>query len=128
MPRDPNAPKPTVPQLFARLEAALNARPIEELAKIGGEITFVVVDGDPIHWTVVREGDVVRILPRNSLWPVCRIGMQRKVLRWMLEGTLDVAKAFEERRLAVEGDHEALRRFAAWRRFAACFAPTDAPA
>ncbi|MBI3180901.1 MAG: SCP2 sterol-binding domain-containing protein [Myxococcales bacterium] len=100
-----------VPAAFRRLEAALRERPLSDFAAVGGEVAFIVRGAKPSHWRVTSLGGQVLIQPGNPPFPVFTIGIQPRALGKLAEGTLDVARAFREKRLVVEGDLEALGRF-----------------
>jgi hypothetical protein len=101
---------------FATLQRVLNTQP-EKFAKVGGDVAFYVKGAKPASWYVTNLGGAVLIREGNSPFPLCTVGINTDALTWLVEGTLDVAKAFRKRRLAVEGDLEALGRFVE------CFAP-----
>lgn len=95
---------------FATLERLLQAN-AGRFAKVGGDVAFYVKDARPPHWQVTSVGGMVVVRPGNPPFPVVTIGIVPQALAWLVEGTLDVAKAFRKKRLAVEGDFEALARF-----------------
>lgn len=120
----PDAPPPeqlrTVEASFARMQDVLvGAGPA--FAKVGGDVAFYVRGAKPPWWHVTSLGGHVMIRPGNTAFPVCTIGIIPEALSWFVDGTLDVEKAFRKKRLAVEGDLEALGRFVA------CFSEQSSP-
>lgn len=99
-----------------RMEAVLAARPVQMMQRVGGEVELVVVTPHGRQaWHVAALGKVIRVAPSPapSGAPALRIGVEMRALRRLVEGTLDVKRAFAERLLAVEGSAVALERFVA---------------
>jgi hypothetical protein len=85
---------------------------------VGGEVALAIVGHEPRDHTIRIGADgIVEIVAEAAKAPVVTIGIKPKALFWLLEGTLDVPKAFERKRLALEGDPKAMQRFAE------CFTP-----
>jgi hypothetical protein len=114
----PEKKKRDVPELLARLERALRDRPLL-FQRVGGELALEIVGHEPSHFTVRAKGGVVEIVQEKCARPIATIGIKPAALEWLIEGTLDVERAFETHRLAVEGDKSALGRFAQ------CFTPSS---
>lgn len=95
---------------FARLQELLNQSP-QRFAEVGGDVAFYVRGGRPPWWQVTAMAGQVLVKPGNPAFAVVTIGLIPEALVWLAEGTLDVAKAFKHKRLAVEGDALALARF-----------------
>jgi len=109
---------PTVPELLDALRGALKDRALQ-FSRVGGEIALVIVGHEPPDHTVrLSKRGVVEIVEGKAKAPIATIGIKPSALAWLIEGTLDVERAFEKRRLAVEGDVAALGRFAE------CFRPS----
>ena len=109
---DSTAPLRTVEDAFARMQEVLVASG-PAFAKVGGDVAFYVRGAKPPWWQVTSMGGHVLIRPGNPAFPVFTIGIIPEALSWFVDGTLDVEKAFRKKRLAVEGDLEALARFVA---------------
>ena len=113
--------RPTSEETAAFIETlarVLSSRPVAVFERVGGEVALVVVGHSPEAWIVwVGDAKTVEVVPGTSVKPIVKIGIKPSALRWLLEGTLNVERAFETRRLAVEGDLGALARFAQ------CFLP-----
>ncbi len=101
---------PKVTEAFAKLRDAVDPA---GFARVGGDVAFVVKGAKPAAWQVTSLGGHVQIRPGNAPFPVCTIGIIPEALLWLVEGTLDVQRAFAKKRMAVEGDLEALGRFVA---------------
>lgn len=114
--RPQKQPALNVEEAFARLTALLQGRP-REFAAVGGDVAFFVKGHKPSKWQVTSLGGAVVIRPGNPPFPRFTIGIVPQALSWMAQGKLDVPRAFKEKLMAVEGDLEALARFAA------CFEP-----
>jgi len=108
----------SVEESFGRLYDALKHRGAE-FAKVGGDVAFYVKDAKPPFWQVSSLGGQLVVKPGTPPFPVCTIGLSPPVLSWLVQGTLDVKRNFEKRRLAVEGDLAALALFVK------CFAAED---
>ena len=108
----------TVEQAFERLAEQLQSR-VTQFAKVGGDVAFFVKGHKPSHWQVTSIGGAVVIKPGNPPFPQFTLGIVPEALSWMSQGTLDVPRAFKDKLMAVEGDFEALTRFAA------CFASEE---
>ncbi len=89
-------------------------------ARVGGDVAFYVKGAKPPMWQVSNLGGRVVVKPGTPPFPVCTIGLSPPVLSWLVQGTLDVERNFRQKRLAVEGDLEALKVFVS------CFAPLEA--
>ena len=100
----------SVEEAFGVLHDALQGR-VAEFARVGGDVAFYVIDGKPPGWCVTTVAGHVVVKPGTPAFPVCTIGLSATVLSWLVQGTLDVAKAFRKNRLAVEGDLGALGVF-----------------
>lgn len=111
----------SVEESFGRLYDALKSRGAE-FAKVGGDVAFYVKDAKPPFWQVSSLAGKVVVRPGAPPFPVCTIGLSPPVLSWLVQGTLDVRRNFEKRRLAVEGDLSALALFVK------CFAEEDSSA
>ena len=109
---DSTAPLRTVEDAFARMQDVLGASG-PAFAKVGGDVAFYVRGAKPPWWQVTSMGGHVLIRPGNPAFPVFTIGIIPEALSWFVDGTLDVEKAFRKKRLAVEGDLEAISRFVA---------------
>jgi hypothetical protein len=108
-----------VPALLDALRRALEPRG-PQLARIGGEVELVIVGHDPPRHTVrLGPRGAVELVAAPAAAPIVRIGFVPTALAALVAGTLDAEAAFRDRQLAVEGDLEALARFAA------CFAPAQ---
>src|SRR4051812_25927977 len=105
-------PLPTA-EAFALLEKTLAAQPRELFQRVGGEVAFFVLHGAPERWTVRLDRAGLRIVPEECVAPVLLIGIEPHALTRLVRGTLDVERAMQNRHLIVQGDDEALRRFAA---------------
>jgi hypothetical protein len=102
---------------FAVLQWVMRQRPLAMFQRVGGEVGFAVVFGDDVtDWTVRADGQQVSIVEGRPSSPAVTIGIQLRALRWLVEGTLDVPKAFADHRIAIKGDSEAFAKFVA------CFA------
>ncbi len=109
-PSDAFADELSVEESFGRLYDALKDRSAE-FAKVGGDVAFYVKDAKPPFWQVSALAGQVVVKPGTPPFPVCTIGLSPPVLSWLVQGTLDVRRNFEKRRLAVEGDLSALALF-----------------
>lgn len=109
---DTAAPSLSVEACFERMAKVLSENP-DAFAAVGGDVAFYVRDARPPWWTVTSFGGRVVIQPGNPPFPKFSIGIIPEALAWFVEGSLDVEKAFRKKRLVVEGDLEALARFAA---------------
>lgn len=102
----------SVEDAFARMGEVLRDQG-PAFAKVGGDVAFYVKGAKPPWWHVTSLGGFVVVRPGNTAFPVCSVGLIPEALAWFVEGTLDVEKAFRKKRLAVEGDADALARFVA---------------
>ncbi len=109
----------SVEESFGRLFDALKSRGAL-FARVGGDVAFYVKGAKPPMWQVSNLGGRVVVKPGTPPFPVCTIGLSPPVLSWLVQGTLDVERNFRQKRLAVEGDLEALKVFVS------CFAPLEA--
>ena len=109
----------SVEESFGRLFDALKSRSAQ-FAKVGGDVAFYVKGARPPMWQVSTLAGQVVVKPGTPPFPVCTIGLSPPVLSWLVQGTLDVERNFRQKRLAVEGDLEALSLFVR------CFAPLEA--
>ncbi|MEW5740748.1 MAG: SCP2 sterol-binding domain-containing protein [Myxococcota bacterium] len=116
-PHPPPTLKP-VEQAFARLESVLRAN-AKRFGAVGGDVAFFVKGAKPPSWQVTSLAGEVMIRPGTPPFPVCTIGIADRALPWLVDGTLDVPRAFKERWLVVEGDLDALKRFVR------CLAPPE---
>ncbi len=102
-----------------RLAGLLAAKPGALFRRVGGVVALRVVGHEPEHWSVrLAAAGGVELVPEPAPSPIVTIGLRPSALARLVDGTLDVERAFRERRLAVEGDLQALDRFAA------CFLPS----
>lgn len=103
---------------LAALAHLLASRPAAMFQRVGGEVALIIVGHTPEAWTVrLGSAGTIEVVPGEAARPVVKVGLKPSALRWMLEGSLDVERAFEQKRLAVEGDLQAFSRFAQ------CFQP-----
>lgn len=103
--------KSDVTGLLAQLLRMLTQAPGAPARMVRGEIALVIIGAEPRDWTIdLVEGHEIAIEPRLCAEPLVRIGLTRRILRYLIEGTLDVERAFKEHQLAVEGDFRALER------------------
>jgi hypothetical protein len=113
--------RPTVDEtaeLLEKLARLLASKPPALFRRVGGEVALVIVGHEPPDWCVRLDAQgVVELTPGLAAGPIVKIGLKPSALGWLVAGTLDVERAFREKRLAVEGDLRALERFAQ------CFAP-----
>ncbi len=103
-------PRADVSAAFRKLEQLLRARP-KAFAKVGGDVAFFVKGAEIPNWHLTLVGGEVVARPGIPPFPIVTIGLIADALQWMVEGTLDVERAFKKKRLAVEGDFAALGRF-----------------
>jgi hypothetical protein len=109
---------------LAILLAVIRRGPAVLFQRIGGDVEFVVREGDAIvNWTFTTRPsgahvDLERGKPPGK--PVVRVGIRQGALTRLVQGTLDVEWAFRDRRLAIEGEPTAVQRFCA------CFLPPAA--
>jgi hypothetical protein len=102
----------SVEDSFARMQEVL-VESGPQFARVGGDVAFYVRGAKPPWWHATSLGGHVVIRPGNAAFPVFTVGIIPEALSWFVDGTLDVEKAFRKKRLAVEGDLEALGRFVA---------------
>ncbi len=100
-----------VHESFQRLDQALNACPPGAFEGVGGDVAFFVCGSKPPQWQITALAGQVVVRPGNPAFPVFRVGITARALSYLVQGRLDVARAFREKQLAVEGDLAALGRF-----------------
>ncbi len=123
MPTGAPVDQAAVAAAFGRLEQALGANP-KAFLPVGGDVAFFVPGANPPTWHLTSLAGAVCIRPGTPPFPVLTIGITPQALGWLVEGTLDVPKAFRLKRLAIEGDPAALAALVR------CFAeqvPAEAP-
>lgn len=113
--------QPAIEAAFGRLERALGANP-KAFAAVGGDVAFFVPGAKPPTWHATNLAGAVCIRPGTPPFPIVTIGITPQALGWLVEGTLDVPKAFKRKRLAIEGD------FAALAALVRCFGELEPPA
>src|SRR5688572_2901136 len=96
---------PSTAELVERFVSTLRSAPEAVVARVG-VIELTVVDSEPRPHRVAVGPQGITATPGKAPDAKLRIGAQRSALYELLEGTLDVAAAFAEQRLAMEGSED----------------------
>lgn len=97
-----------------KLLDVLGSRPGGAFERIGGAVSFFVKRGDQTseHHFAIDEGTLQLCDGKPEAWAV-RIGISESALEELVAGTLDVQKAVQDNRLAIDAGPATLARFAA---------------
>jgi hypothetical protein len=103
------------------LLAILQRAPVVLFQRIGGDVEFIVRDGDEVvHWGFSAQSGAVELKAGAPTKSAVKVAIRQGALTRLVQGTLDVDLAFKERRLGIAGEQKVVERFCQ------CFLPPAA--
>jgi len=103
------------------LLAILQRAPVVLFQRIGGDVEFIVREGDAIvHWGFSAGSGTVELKSGAPAKSAVKVAIRQGTLTRLVQGTLDVDLAFKERRLGIAGEPKIVERFCQ------CFLPPAA--
>lgn len=103
------------------LLAILQRAPVVLFQRIGGDVEFIIREGDEIvRWFFTAQAGIVELKAGPPTASAVKVAIRQGALTRLVQGTLDVDLAFKERRLGIAGEPKIVERFCQ------CFLPPAA--